>query len=158
MTETVTDPIRKTITVPLDRMTAFDLFTKGIDQWWPKDSHSLTASAGDGTAPKVRVEPKEGGRVIETKPDGSEADWATITGWKPGEHFSMRWFVGRSPDEATLVDIRFTQTEAGTRVDLTHSGFEVLGQAAETTCAGYTTGWDQVLGTCYGNACNKIAA
>ena len=157
MTETATDPIRKSITVPLDRATAFDLFTKDIDKWWPKDSHSLTASAGKGTASNVRLEPKKGGRVIETKPDGTEADWATITAWKPGEHFAMHWYVGRSPDEATLVDVHFTQTEAGTRVDLTHSGFDVLGAAADTTCAGYTTGWDHVFGRCYRGACDKVA-
>lgn len=153
----MTNPIRKSVTVPLDRQSAFDLFTKGIDLWWPKDSHSLAASDGRGDEARVRVEPRSGGHVIETLPDGSQANWATITDWNPGERLAMRWYVGRDETEATEIDIRFTQTEAGTRVDLTHGGFDALGPEAETMCANYTRGWDHVLGRCYAGHC-KVAA
>ncbi len=154
---TPTDPIRKTVTVPLDPKAAFDLFADGIDRWWPKDTHSLTARDGGGVKARVHVEPRDGGRVLETLPDGTEAPWADVTRYVPGERLTLRWYVGRSPDEATLVDIRFVPVDAGTRVDLTHSGFEVLGAAAAPTCASYTSGWDHVLGQRFARACDKIA-
>ena len=70
MTETPSDPIRKSVIVPLDPAAAFDLFTRDIDRWWPKESHSLAAADGLGQEAHVRVEPRVGGRVIETGADG----------------------------------------------------------------------------------------
>lgn len=75
----MTDPIHKTVTVPLSAGEAFDLFTTAIDAWWPKQSHSVSADTGDGNTASVRMEPREGGRVIETLPDGGEVNWATVT-------------------------------------------------------------------------------
>lgn len=147
------DPIRKTLTVPLDRQSAFDLFTDGIDRWWPKDTHSIA-----GSETRVSVEPTEGGRVYETAPDGSEAEWGRVIRWEPGARVSLSWFVGTTPDEATEVDVKFTQTDAGTRVDLTHSGWAVKGAQAAEAKSNYTKGWDQVLGTCFGRACTDMAA
>mgnify|MGYP001797008572 CR=1 FL=1 len=152
------DPIKKSVTVPLDSQSAFELFTSGIDRWWPKETHSLSSGDGRGDAAKVRVEPAEGGKVIETLPDGSEAPWATVTDWAPGERFGMRWYVGRDEAEATQVDVRFTQTEAGTRVALSHSGFEALGDAAVAQHKGYTSGWDPVLFDCFAGCCEAVAA
>jgi hypothetical protein len=154
----LTDPIRKSITVPLDRQAAFELYTDGIDSWWPKDTHSLTAGEGDTSRAHVRMEPRAGGKIIETRPDGSEAPWGTITTWEPGARLGIDWYVGRGPDEATQIEVVFTQTEAGTRIDLTHGGFDIHGDHAETLCANYTTGWDRVLGTCFGGACLAKAA
>ncbi len=150
----MTDPVRKTVTVPLAAKEAFALFTEGLDRWWPKATHSLS-----GAKASVRVEPREGGKVIETKPDGSEAPWGTVTDWEPGARFGLDWYVGRTPDEATHVDVVFTQTEAGTRVDLTHSRWEALGPKATEVQAGYATGWDHVLGVCFAGHCGaRVAA
>lgn len=151
-------PIRKTVTVPLDRQAAFELFTSGINRWWPKDSHSLTASRGIPGDVGVRMEPRVGGRVLERLPDGTEAAWATITHWQPGERLGLSWYVGRDEDEATTIDIRFTQTEAGTRVDLAHGGFAALGNEGRDICATYATGWDKVLCRCYRRACGRVMA
>lgn len=154
----MTDPVRKTVTVPLPPAEAFDLFTAGLDRWWPKDTHSLSAATGEGGRARVRVEPREGGRVIETRPDGSEAPWGTITRWEPGARLALDWHVGRDPAEATHVDVTFTGTEAGTRVDLIHSRWTALGTRAAEISAGYDSGWDHVLGHCFAGACSRIAA
>lgn len=149
MTDTApAPPIRKRVIVPLDPNRAFALFTDGIDRWWPKDSHSLSARDGAGDAARVRVEPKAGGRVIETLADGSEAPWATVAAWEPGARFAMRWYVGRDEEEATFVDVRFREIDGGTEVELTHSGFEKLGAGAGTISASYQSGWDHVLACC----------
>lgn len=149
----MTDPIRKTLTVPLEPRAAFDLFTAGIDTWWPKESHSLSESA----AAAVRVEPRLGGRILEMRPDGTEAQWARVTAWEPGRHFAIDWHVGGTETEATQVDVTFTPTDAGTRVDLVHDGFDRLA-GGEIMCENYRTGWDTVFGACYGGACAKRAA
>lgn len=158
MPDTATDPIRKGLIVPLPPAAAFELFTAGLDGWWPKASHSLSAATGDGDQARVRVEPRAGGRVIETRPDGTEAPWATVTLWEPGARFAMLWHVGRDPELATTVDVRFTAVDGGTRLDLTHSGFDVHGPRAGEMCANYTSGWDLVLGTRYAEACTRAAA
>lgn len=148
----MTDPVCKSVTVPLDRFAAFELFTAGMDRWWPKDSHSLSARDGNGAQASVRVEPGAGGLVIETRADGSEAPWGTVTAWEPGLRFAVDWYVGRDPSQATRVEVTFTEIGAGTRVDLVHSGFEVLGGEADTIGEGYRSGWDLVLVARYGGA------
>jgi uncharacterized protein YndB with AHSA1/START domain len=154
----MTDPVRKSITVPLPPSEAFDLFTDGIDGWWPKDTHSIGAGTGNGDKSAVTIEPHEGGAISETLPDGSTATWGKVTEWQPGSRFSATWHVGRPEEEATFIDVTFSPSDAGTRVDLTHSGWEVLGDQAVEMCANYNNGWDHVLGRCFGNACLKRAA
>ena len=158
MTDTPFDPIRRSVTVPLDPRAAFDLFTDGIDRWWPKETHSLTARNADGKGARVRVEPFEGGRVLETLPDGTEAPWADVAQHRPAERLTLRWYVGRHPGEATLVDIRFTAVDGGTRIDLTHSGFDVLGMDAAPVSSSYAAGWEHVLGVRFAGACRRIPA
>ena len=146
-------PIRKSVTVPLAPDAAFDLFTAGLDRWWPKDTHSLSGSA----AARVRVEPREGGQVIEVKPDGTEAPWARVTRWEPGARLGLAWHVGRDEAEHTDLEVTFTATGDGTRVDLEHAGFERL-DGATALKANYTSGWDHVLGSCYAGACALTGA
>lgn len=146
-------PIEKSTRVPLDKNSAFNLFTQGIDRWWPVKSHSL--SGEDAT---VEVEPREGGKIFETTPDGDTHDWATITTWEPGDRLAFDWYVGRDPAEATQVEVTFTPEGDGTRVDLTHQGFEALGTEATAQHKGYRTGWDHVFYDCFGGACTKAAA
>ncbi len=154
----MTDPVRKSITVPLPPAEAFDLFTDGIDSWWPKETHSIGAGTDDGEKSRVTVEPREGGTISETLPDGSVAPWGTVTEWQPGNRFSATWHVGRPANEATFIDVTFSPSDAGTRVDLTHSGWEILGDQAIEMCANYNNGWDHVLGRCFAGACMKRAA
>ena len=79
----MTDPITKTLTVPLSPDRAFKLFTEEMSDWWPLESHSLSAQDGEPAA-SVTVTPEKDGPVTETKPDGSTAKWGTVTEWQPG--------------------------------------------------------------------------
>jgi uncharacterized protein YndB with AHSA1/START domain len=152
----MTDPIRKTLSVPLPPQEAFDLFTDGIDLWWPKEGHSAAAREGRGAEARVRVEPRRGGRVIETLPGGREVPWATVRVWEPGRRLALDWHPGRDEDEATEVEVTFTRTDAGTRVDLVHGGFDRPSERATTAMAGFDAGWSQVLCRRYAARCHQL--
>jgi hypothetical protein len=152
----MTQPIRKSLSVPLPPREAFDLFTDGIDLWWPKDSHSVAARGGRGAGAKVRIEPRRNGKVIETLPDGREVPWATVRVWDPGRRLALDWHQGRDEDAATEVEVTFTGTEAGTRVDLVHGGFDRLPADAEATAARSEACWSRAFGRCYAGRCRAL--
>ena len=95
----MTDPIVKEITVPLDNDRAFRLFTEEMSDWWPLESHSLSASDGV-PANSVDVPSEVGAQVLETKRDGSRAPWGRVTEYDPGKAYGMSWHVGRAEEEA----------------------------------------------------------
>ncbi len=137
------DPIEKTLDVPLNPADAFELFTKNMDSWWPKDPFSVTGGSSTVVFPD-----HNGGDIIETGADGSTNVWGTLTAYDPGKFLAFSWHPGRGPEEATMVTVEFTETADGTRCDLTHGGFEILGDTADAVSASYLSGWDLVLG-CY---------
>lgn len=138
------DPIRKSITVPLAPNDAFRLFTDGFGTWWPLSSHSI--SAANGALPKsVTVEPRKGGSITETTDAGTKEVWGRVTEWKPGVRLDIDWHVGRDASEATQVSVVFTPEDGGTRVELTHDGFDQFGDAATAQHGRYQSGWDVVL-------------
>ena len=134
-------PIEKTQTVPLTPSDAFALFTENMDTWWPKDPFSVTGATSTVTFPN-----HNGGDIIETGADGSTNIWGTISAYDPGTFLAFSWHPGRGPEEATMVTVSFTETADGTRCDLTHGGFEILGETADAVSASYLSGWDLVLG------------
>ncbi len=143
----MTEAIQKILNVPMRPKDAFALFTDHLANWWPTESHSL--SAADGELPKdVKVEQREGGHIIETKADGETGRWGTITRWEPGNALGVSWYVGRPEDEATDLLIVFTPTDTGTRIELTHDGFDRL--ADKSMHENYNKGWDLVLITRFG--------
>lgn len=121
----MTAKIEKSVTVPLPRDAAFRLFTTEIADWWPMARHSVSATQRE-TARRLRLEPGKGGKILETRQDGKDVAWATITDWTPGRRLSFKWYAGCNPEEATTVAVTFTDQGEKTRVDLVHSGFEAL--------------------------------
>ncbi|QQA44068.1 SRPBCC domain-containing protein [Pelagovum pacificum] len=146
------DPIKKSLTVPLTPAESFRLFTEGMGEWWPSETHSLSAATGDLPA-RIEVEPRVGGQVLETLQDGRVMPWGRVTRWDEGRAFGVDWHVGRDEEEATDLLVVFSPVEAGTRVELTHGGFDRLGEAATALQGNYETGWDHVLARCYAGHC-----
>ena len=133
--------VRKTVTVALPQREAFELFTDGLATWWPFESHSVS----DERPETVVFEPKTGGRVYDRLASGEEHDWATVTAWDPPEHLAVDWHV--SPGQpATQLEVRFAPEGEGTRVELTHGGWERYGAEAAESYGNYNGGWDTVLG------------
>jgi len=152
------DPIVKTVTLPLPPEKAFEVFTTGMGDWWPLDSHSLSAQEDGVPARDVTVTPEKGGPVYETKPDGSTAPWGTVTDWAPGERFAMTWHVGRPEDQASHVRVGFDVVADGTKVTLIHDNWQALGSEAAALHGVYHTGWGMVFVQRYAKACTTVFA
>ena len=141
-------PVRKTIVVVATPHEAFEVFTAGIDRWWPK-------THGIGSAPLRRsvIEPFVGGRWYSEHEDGSEAVIGHVLGWQPGERFVVSWEINAEwkPDAratfASEVEVRFlAQADGRTRVELEHRHFERMGEAAgQIMRNGVDEGWPGLL-------------
>lgn len=152
----MTDPIRKSVTVPLPCDAAFALFTRDIARWWP-GQHTQSARTG-GIPQNIEIEPHKGGRITEITPQGKRILWGRIIGWEPGKYLSFSWFPGQAESEATVVAVAFTATRDGTRVDLTQGGFDILGDLADAVSTSYLRGWALVLGCYHTCAARELVA
>ncbi len=133
--------VEKEITVLGSPDSAFRRFTEGIAGWWPLATHSV----GQNETVTVVFEGREGGQVFERLSDETTAVWGRVKLWEPPHRFTMSWHPGHPEERATELDVRFELVPEGVRIRLRHSGWEVLGEAAEEACRRYTTGWDPVL-------------
>jgi uncharacterized protein YndB with AHSA1/START domain len=132
--------VRKSVTVGCSPDEAFTLFTEHIATWWPLETHS----PAEETPESVVFEPRVGGRVYDRRTGGEESEWATVTVWEPPSRLAVDWHV--TPGHpSTELEVRFTAEGGGTRVDLTHGGWERYGEKARETFDSYDAGWDTVL-------------
>jgi uncharacterized protein YndB with AHSA1/START domain len=141
-------PVRKSIVVNASPQHAFEVFTAGIDRWWPK-------SHGIGSAPLVEsvIEPRVGGRWLSRHSDGTEAVIGHVQTWQPGECFIITWEINAQwkPDSnaafASEVEVRFEEAGAGrTRVSLEHRHFERMGaEPGQIMRDGVDNGWPGLL-------------
>jgi uncharacterized protein YndB with AHSA1/START domain len=141
-------PVRKSIVVRATPQRAFEVFTAGIDRWWPK-------THGIGNAPILQsiIEPFVGGRWYTQCADGSEAVVGHVGVWQPPERFVMSWEINSAwkPDAriafTSEVEVRFVaEAEGLTRVEVEHRNFERMGAAeGETMRNGVEGGWPTIL-------------
>ncbi|MEV6135409.1 SRPBCC family protein [Nocardia sp. NPDC051990] len=120
------------VDAPIDR--AYDVFTNGIDSWWPRGHH-----IGKGELAQEVIEPREGGRCFGREADGTECPWGTVLVWDPPRHFAFSWEIGldwqheTDPERASRVDVIFEPVTADrTAVTLVHSDFEKHGEGWES--------------------------
>jgi uncharacterized protein YndB with AHSA1/START domain len=130
-------PVIRTVHVGRSPDDTFRLFTEEMGSWWPMATHSVY-----GEAATVVV---EGGEVVEQAPDGRRTVWAEIVESEPAHLLTMRWHPGTDPATPTTVEVRFLADGDGTRVELTHTGWEVLGERAVQARESYDEGWVPVL-------------
>jgi uncharacterized protein YndB with AHSA1/START domain len=141
-------PVHKTIVVQATTDKAFEVFTAGIDRWWPK-SHGI----GNAPVRESIIEPRTGGRWYTIHEDGSEAVVGHVQVWQPPERFVVSWEISAAwkPDAhvalASEVEVRFVAESADrTRVELEHRNFERMGVPdGETMRKGVDGGWPGLL-------------
>ena len=150
------DPIIKTIEVPCSQEKAFQVFVSEMDSWWPLDKFTTSAMGGK-PAESIRVETKQGGKIVEIGPDDTEHLWGTIKSYDPHGFVSMDFHFappGEVIESRTLVEVRFTVLgEQQTRVELTQSNWEALGDRAADIRGGYDFGWGVIFEQAFKSAC-----
>ena len=129
------EPLRVTFDVRVGVEHAFRVWTRRTGLWWPK-GHTVT-----GDPDSVSFEPFAGGRIVERGKDGSEHVWGEVTAWDEPRAVSFRWHLFFDRAEATDVTVTFEPDGDGTRVELTQTGFEALGDAGPARREGNTRGW-----------------
>ena len=147
------DPIVRRIEVPCSQEKAFEVFVTEMNSWWPLGKFS--GSALDGRAAKsLRIEPKQGGRIVEIGYDDTEHLWGTIRSYDPHDFFSMDFHIAEPAESASLVEVRFTVLgNELTRVELTQSNWEAFGEKAEIMHGGYGSGWIVIFDQAFKSAC-----
>ncbi len=150
------DPIIKSIEVPCSQEKAFEVFLNKMDSWWPLDRFTTSAMAG-APARSIRVEAKQGGNIVEIGSDDAETLWGTIKSYDPHGFVSMDFHVpqpGEKVESRSLVEVQFTALgDDQTRVKLTQSNWEALGDMAEQMHGGYSGAWVMIFEQAYKSAC-----
>ena len=152
-------PIEKTITVPCDQKLAFDTFIEGMGTWWPLDKFTYSAMQG-APAKTIRIDARAGGAITEIGADDSETSWGNVETYDPHGFLGLRFHIpapGHENGGLSLLEIRFTPTDAGTQVDLVQSDFEGIGEMGEQSRGGYGHGWTMIFEGSYAEACAKLA-
>ena len=123
-------PIRQSVHVDCPIEDAFQLFTEKFGEWWPL---ALYSSSGE-EAESCEIEPWPGGKVLERTTSGEEREWGAVIEWDPPRRVEFTWHPGRA-DRGERVQVEFSVEADGTRVTLTHSGWDLSGVA--TCFAGF---------------------
>ena len=134
-------PLVKTIVVPWTLEAAFKRWTTDIASWWPVKTHSV----GQGKVKTLVFEGGVGGRCYEVWHDGTENEWGRVTVWDPPRLVRYTWYPDRTPEAAQDIEVRFEAEGNGTRLTLTHTGWERLGRDARKARRGYPIGWEYVM-------------
>ncbi len=147
------DPIISTIEVPCSQEKAFGVFANEMGSWWPLDKRSMSMHSGN-PAKSLRVEPRQGGTIVEIGHDDTEHLWGTFTSFDPHDSIRMDFHMGLPAETASLVEVRFTALgDERTRVELTQSNWEAFGELAEMMRGGYGSGWVIIFEGAFKSAC-----
>lgn len=147
------DPLQFSIEVPLSTARAFELFTDQLTRWWPLAQFSI----GQSHAVACGFDSHAGGNVWERRDDGERFVWGTVLEWEPPRRFVITWHPGRPAETAQEVEVRFIACETGTRVELEHRKWDLLGPDAQQTRSGYESGWAHVFGHLFFEHCRQAA-
>ena len=150
------EPLVKTIEVPCSQKNAFDIFLTQMGTWWPLGKFTVSAMAGK-PAKGIRVDPRVGGEIVEIGGDGEEVVWGIIRTFEPHARVSMDFHIPRPGDVVTtrpLLALEFMSLgPTQTRVTLTQSNWEALGDMGAPVRGGYTGGWVMIFDGAYRAAC-----
>jgi uncharacterized protein YndB with AHSA1/START domain len=145
-----TEPLIVEFEVDAPARHAFDIWTSRCATWWPP-RHTFS---GDPAA--ITFEPRPGGRIVELAPNGLEYEWGEVLDWEPPLRLRYLWHLFFDRDEATVVEITFTQVGDRTTVRLEQRGWERLGVAGAQRRDRTLTAWAMITGR-YAQAISEVA-
>jgi len=145
--------IRRSIHVNASPERAFDVYTRGIESWWPLETHSIRGMRHGLRPEELHLELRDGGRFYE-RTEGVEHEWGRVLTYAPPHRIVIEWRV--NPDNPpTEVDVTFAAEDGGTRVEVVHSGWERFEDPSHATRGEYDGdgGWTTVVAR-YAEAAN----
>jgi uncharacterized protein YndB with AHSA1/START domain len=118
----VTSRVLVSLRVAATPQRAFDVFVREIGAWWrPSTLFRFTP----GPPGVLAFEPRLGGRLTETLPDGEVFEIGRITVWEPAARLCFGWRQASfAPAEMTHVEVRFEPLDGQTRVTVEHRGWD----------------------------------
>lgn len=142
------EPVIKTVEVPCGQEKAFTVFLDEMETWWPVDKFTTSKMSGSSVK-AIKVDSKVGGKIIEVSEEGTEYLWGEIKTYNPYDVFTMDFHIpgpGWDIGPMSQVEVRFTDMgDNRTRVVLTQTDWEALGDMAEDIRGGYNLGWNPIL-------------
>ena len=134
-------PIQLNVHVDCPIEDAFRFFTEGFAEWWPLASYSVAEEESENCA----IEPWVGGRVFERARSGEECEWGSVIVWDPPRRVEFTWNPGLPDDERQTVNVEFRVEADGTRVTLTHRGWQLAGVESCALHSGAALQWPDIL-------------
>ncbi len=118
------DAVTVSIEVAVTPAVAFDVFTEDVDAWWQRGPRYRFLPPYAGV---LRLERGVGGRLLHLR-DADDADpfvVGHVQVWEPPERLVFSWRLPNfAPHQTTEVELRFEPVTEGTRVTLTHRGWD----------------------------------
>lgn len=143
----IVEPVIKEIVVETSQERAFQVFTDGIDRWWPREHH-----IGKSPLKRAVIEPKQGGRWYAICQDGTECDTGKVLAWDPPRRLLLAWQLTAKweYDPAFVTEVEVTFVAEGpkkTRVQLEHRNLERYGESATELrkMINAQDGWGQMM-------------
>jgi len=121
------DAIVVTTVVAVAPARAFAVFTEEIGAWWRSDLPRNRFAAG--RRGRMCFEPGAGGRLLEESEEapGEPFEVGRVRVWEPPARLVFGFRAAAfAPGEETEVEVRFEPVAGGTRVTLTHRGWDAL--------------------------------
>jgi hypothetical protein len=150
-------PLVKSIEVPCNQEQAFAVFLD-LGSWWPTERFATSVMRGAQVA-ALRVDRREGGRIVEVGSDDRETLWGTIRTYQPFDYLKLDFHIPHPSEQSpgfSTVEIRFTALGGDrTRVELTQSNWEGLGEVADMVQKGYRQAWVMIFEGAYRQACGS---
>ena len=111
------DPIRNAFVVDATPALAFEVFTLGMGSWWDR-AYTPDPDSFDGIA----IVPEVGAPVAMVHGDSSYP-FGNVTVWEPGARYAQTFWLAMDPAHPSTLEVTFTGTDAGTRVEFEHGGW-----------------------------------
>jgi uncharacterized protein YndB with AHSA1/START domain len=111
-------PIVKEVHVDCPPDETFRLFVFEFERWWP-----ISSQSGDEDC-RLIMEPGEGGRLYEWSESGQEFELGTVLRWNPPREVTFSWHAASDADKRQRVTVEFVPAGEGTRVIVTHTGWQ----------------------------------
>ena len=116
--------VTKSVVVNVDQQRAFEVFTAGLDSWWPRAHH-----LGESPLKEFVMEPMEGGGWYGICEDGTKSYAGRVLRWDPPNALTLAWQITGEwqydPDFVTEVEVKFiAEAPDRTRVELEHRNLD----------------------------------